>query len=89
METLAEVMKERVKTIDNGKELICETMRVLEETCDRVHTKRTSMEKKKGVYCCTDEIANKRNECLRKRRELMRCQKKSRQAKKSIEKVIR
>ena len=36
MERLAEVMKERAKMIDKGKDLVCETMRVLEETCNSV-----------------------------------------------------
>ena len=48
MEKLAEVMKERVKTIDKGKSLVCETTRVLEETCDRVLKKRRCMGKRKG-----------------------------------------
>ncbi|KAJ3640617.1 hypothetical protein Zmor_027169 [Zophobas morio] len=76
MERLAEVMKERVKTMDERKDLVCETKRVLEETCDRVLKKKGCMGKRKGVYWWTNEIAEKRRECLRKRREWTRCQKK-------------
>ena len=36
MERLAEVMKKRAKTIGKGKDLVCETTRVLHETCDTV-----------------------------------------------------
>ncbi|KAJ3639073.1 hypothetical protein Zmor_004372 [Zophobas morio] len=76
MERLAEVMKERVKTMDERKDLVYETKRVLEETCDRVLKKKGRMGKRKGVYWWTDEIAEKRRECLRKRRKWMRCYKK-------------
>ncbi len=40
MERLAEVMKKRVKTIDTGKDLVRETKRVLQETCDRILKKK-------------------------------------------------
>ncbi|KAJ3661618.1 hypothetical protein Zmor_006006 [Zophobas morio] len=66
MERLAEVMKEKVKTMDKCKDLVCETKRVLEETCDRVSKKKGCMGKRKGVYWWTEEIADKRKGCLRK-----------------------
>ena len=62
MERLAEVMKKRAKTIGKGKDLVCETTRVLQETCDTVLKKRTKMGKRKGVYWWMDKIANKRKE---------------------------
>ena len=44
------------------------------------------MGKRKGVYWWTEEIADKRKECLRKRREWMRCQKKERDTEIATEK---
>ena len=58
---------------------------MLEETCDRVLKKKRCMGNRKGVYWWTDVIGNKRKGYLRKRREWMRCQKKTRDRELSAE----